>query len=78
MEMAEETEKAAEERKRCPYIPNCMKQQGIFCLNGWRIKMIFPYSAYIFQKDMGMSNHGVILLIYFLQRERLKNTKQKQ
>lgn len=48
MEMAEETEKTAGERKICPSIPNFMKQQWFFCLNGWRIKMIFPYSAYIF------------------------------
>lgn len=39
--------------------------------------MIFPYSAYILQKDMSVLNHGVILLIYFLQREGLNKTPKK-
>lgn len=39
--------------------------------------MTFPYAAYIFQKDIAMSNHGAILLIYFLQKERLNKTPKK-
>lgn len=73
MEMSEETKKRAKERKRCPYIPYHKKEQGLFCLNGWSI----PHSACTFQKDMCMSSHGVILLIYFLQRERLNKTPKK-
>lgn len=48
MEMAEETKKIAKKGKDAHISHIAWNNRNFFCLKEWRIKMIFPYSAYIF------------------------------